>query len=154
MLTDRCVRDVRRGDLGDILAIDAAAFATPLNENELLDLLRQRRVGGYAHECYGRVLGYAIYEHGRAGAHLLRLAVDPKFRRQGVGTALVQKILSLPDGRRADITATVRESSLEAALFLRACGFTARLKRGGFSDTHEDAYVFTSRIQEEVCVGR
>jgi [ribosomal protein S18]-alanine N-acetyltransferase len=128
----------------DMLAIEAKSFYHPWNENEFLRVLRQRNCIGMVAECGDKVVGHFLYELHKKKIQVLDLAVDPEFRRRGVGTQIINKLKGkLTNGRRSAIEMLVRESNLDAHLFLRECGFFAsQVIRDHYDDTGEDAYRF------------
>ncbi len=118
-----------RRDLPEVLAIEAASHAEPWGEEDFLRVLRHRNVIGMVTEAVAPdqpVVGFMVYELLPDSYHLLDLAVSPLHRRRRVGSAMVKKLVSkLPGSKRSHITVDVREESLDAQLFLRACGFRA-----------------------------
>jgi len=79
---------------------------------------------------------------------LLRLAVCPTFRRQGVGTALVDKLKSkITSQRRRLLTVDVPETNLPAHLFLAAQGLRATAVVPDFYGD-ADAYRFQWRLAD------
>jgi ribosomal-protein-alanine N-acetyltransferase len=110
------------------------------------------------------IAGYMVYELCKSRIWLLTMAVGSKWRRQGVGSAMVRRLQEkLSNQRRVEIVTEVRESNLGAQLFLRERGFLAvRIERGAYDVPPEDAYVMRYRIplddllpdlQEENCDG-
>ncbi len=97
----------------------------------------------------GPVIGYVLHELFETKLHLLRFAVHPGWRRQGVGALLVGKLTAtLARGRRNRVTADVPESNLGACNFLAGMGFRAvRVLRGQFGS--EDGYRFVYRRRGE-----
>ena len=69
--------------------------------------------------------------------------VHPEYQRRGVGTSMVQKLISkLSHQRRNRILLEVRETNLSAQLFFREEGFRAiSVLRDFYDDTTEDAYL-------------
>lgn len=69
------------------------------------------------------------------------IAVHPRWRRLGVGRALVGKIISrLKQERRYEIYELVRETNLEAQKFYRRIGFVAGKPVPDYFDNAETAY--------------
>lgn len=98
------------------------------------------------------VAGFLVYAQTVRKAHLITLlAVDPLYRRAGVGRALVE---SLVDQARFDerhlISAQAPERLLEAQLFLRGCGFVAQRAsvRAADSIFDEACYLFCRDLDE------
>jgi [ribosomal protein S18]-alanine N-acetyltransferase len=132
------VRDMTRRDLTAVRAIDAVGSSPPWRDDEFLTAIPQRARRAVVAEHGDRLVGFAVYRPTCDTYHLLRLVVDPLYRRRGVGRQLVASL----SGLGVALSATERESNLGAHLFLRACGFRAKLVPGAFRDTGEDAYVF------------
>ena len=132
--------DVRPGldfDRKNILDIDRGSFDIPLTVNELRELLNLDRVFvDIAVLNKHRVCGYVIYKFTERGIELVRIAVDKKFRRIGVGRKL---ILSVCDEIEENsiralqrVIAFVRETNLPYLGFLRKLNFRA----GGIKTKH------------------
>jgi ribosomal-protein-alanine N-acetyltransferase len=90
-----------------------------------------------------QVVGFMIYELQKSRLHVLNFAVDPNFRRYGVGQSMIQKLIGkLSREHRNRILLEVRETNLEAQLFFKAMGFRAiSVLRDFYEDTTEDAYL-------------
>jgi [ribosomal protein S18]-alanine N-acetyltransferase len=99
-----------------------------------------------------RVVGFMIYELHKTKLHVLNFAVAPAWRRVGVGTQMVTKLVGkLSSHRRTKITLAVRESNLSAQLFFRSQAFQAtRVLRGYYEDSGEDAYLMHYRIADHL----
>lgn len=156
------IRWMIRRDLREVLEIDGAGFSTsPLGEEALLGLLRQRDVIGMVTEEVpawdgegptpdGPVLGFMVYRLEKSRLVLLRLAVHPAYRRQGVGRAMLAKLAGkLSSHRRTRIALDVAEGNLAAQLWLKACGFTAVRVDRGAADDGTDSYRFVYRLEGE-----
>lgn len=149
------VRWMIHRDRPQVSAIDEASFATPWSDCEFKQSTRQRNCIGMVAEdpddySGKRILGYMIYELHKSRLQIIKIAVDPNRRNRGVGNAFLDKLKGkLSTERRNRITIEVRESNLDAQLFLRACGFAAtKIIRGGFADTGEDAYLMEHHYVE------
>lgn len=143
-----------RRDLPEVLNIENRSFAYPWSEEDFIRWLRQRSVVGMVAEYDERVVGYFIYELHKTRFSLVSMAVHPDFRHQGIGRAIIAKLVSkLSCERRRRITSEVRESNLDAQLFFRACGFRATgVLREFCDDTGEDAFVFEFGLRRELDV--
>lgn len=137
------IRWMIRRDMPEVLAIEHASFDYPWCEEEFLRVLRQRNCIGMVAELGDRVVGFMIYELHKAKLQVLNFAVDPEFRRMGVGRQMVAKLVGkLSSHRRTRIVLSCRETALPAQLFFRDQRFRAtEVIRAYFEDTDEDAYV-------------
>jgi ribosomal-protein-alanine N-acetyltransferase len=146
-----------RRDMPEVLDIESAAFEYPWSEEDFIRCLRQRNCIGMVAEYDEGVVGFMIYELHKNRLHVLNFAVNPEFRRRGVGDQMIHKLISkLSHQRRNRILLEVRETNLAAQLFFRAAGFRAiSVLRDYYDDTVEDAYLmeFRYRQPEEDAVG-
>lgn len=148
------IRWAQESDAKAIHAIECLSFKEPWTYKEVRRAIRNpcvRCMGMVA--CIGEeIVGYIMYENQKTQLEILNLAVDPKYRRSGIGKALVTKLVSKmsPDTRTA-IFAPVVEDNLEAHLFFKAIGFkcvgtTPRFFDG--VDVYRDSYNFVIRLEE------
>ena len=146
------IRWMIRRDMPSVLAIEAASFEFPWDEDCFIRCLRQRNCIGMVatldDDNYEDVVGFMIYELHKSRIHILNFAVKPKNRRQGIGSAMVRKFVSkLSCDRRSRLLLEVRETNLEAQLFFKSKGFRAiSVLRDFYLDTTEDAYLMQFRL--------
>lgn len=145
------IRWMIRTDMPSVLTIEELSYENPWSEEEFIRVLRNRNVIGMSIENNDCVVGYMIYEIHENRLHLLNIAVHPKHRRNGVGKALVEKLQSkLCVERRNRITCEVRETNVDAQLFMRSQGFRAiRVLRDFYDDITEDAYLMQYRVNSD-----
>jgi ribosomal-protein-alanine N-acetyltransferase len=141
------IRWMIRRDMPEVLDIESASFEFPWSEEDFIRCLRQRNCIGMIAEQDDQVVGFMIYELHKTRLHILNFAVASRYRRLGVGTQMVNKLISkLSAQRRTRITLEVRETNLAAQIFFRAQGFRAvNVLRNYYEDTPEDAYVMQFR---------
>ena len=145
------IRWMIRRDMPEVLRAEQASFDFSWTEDDFLRCLRQRNCIGMVAEHEDRVVGFMIYELHKTKLHVLNFAVAPEWRRVGIGTQMVTKLVGkLSSHRRTKITLAVRESNLGAQLFFRGQAFQAtRVLRGYYEDSGEDAYLLQYRLSEE-----
>lgn len=94
------------------------------NSKNTLDVLQSSNVSRGAY-LEGRLVGYAVYNP--AGKRLQQLAVDPAFRRQGIGTSLMSHLQTEYDKALTVINVDIHGTgSIE---FLRSMGLTLFLEQ-------------------------
>jgi ribosomal-protein-alanine N-acetyltransferase len=132
-----------RRDMVEVLEIESSSFEFPWTEEDFIRCLRQRNCIGMVAEHEDRVAGFMIYELHKTRLHIINFAVASPFRRRGVGTQMLQKLVAkLSYQRRNRILLEVRETNLPAQLFFRENGFRAvSVLRDFYEDTTEDAYL-------------
>ncbi len=142
-------------DIDAVAAIEQAAYTSPwtrtMFESELWEtpfsfpyVVREeanRRIVGY-------VLFWLVYDE----LHLMNLAVDPVWRRKGIGQELLRFALET-GARRAVLTATleVRASNLPAQSLYKKLGFYQDgIRRGYYREPKEDALLFRCDLNQEM----
>ena len=145
------IRWMIRRDMTEALAIENESFEFPWSEDDFVRCLRQRNCIGMVAEMDDRVVGFMIYELHKNRLHVLNFAVAARFRRMGIGSQMLKKLVGkLSQQRRSRIMLEVRETNLAAQLFFRSNSFKAvSVLRSFYDDTPEDAYVMQYRCQEE-----
>ena len=128
---DLTIRWMILRDDREVLRIDDCCYIESLTHSDLIKTLREPSVIAVVAEDRGHILGYCIYRLGGFTIEILRLGVDPRERRNGVGTALLDRLKSKLKGQRRDtITIDTPGVSLAAQLFLSKAGFTAEARPG------------------------
>lgn len=137
------VRHFTEPALSAILAIEKT-LPDPWTEEEVKRAVRKRNAVTQIVELRGRIVGYSIRNVGVGAANrmieVVRMAVYPKHRRRGAGTALLGRVQDkMCVARRDGVFCEVSDAALGTHLFLRAMGFKAVsiLRRGD-----GDAYIF------------
>jgi ribosomal-protein-alanine N-acetyltransferase len=145
------IRWMIRRDMPEVLQTEQESFEYSWTEEDFLRCLRQRNCIGMVAEQGEKVVGFMIYELHKNKLHILNFAVNPNYRRLGVGSQMVAKLISkLSSHRRTRITLEVRETNLDAQLFFRKQGFRAlRVLRSFYEDSGEDAYLLQYRLADD-----
>lgn len=148
------IRWMIRRDMPEVLQIETDSFEFPWTDEDFVRCLRQRNCIGMVAEHEDRVVGFMIYELHKTRIHVLNFAVAPGYRRRGVGTQMVAKLVAkLSSQRRNRIVLEVRETNLAAQLFFRENQFRAvSVLKNFYEDTPEDAYLMQYRYQSEPAV--
>ena len=146
-------RDLDPGDLNDVMAIEMASFPSPwsrkLFEEEIGRTFSDAVV--VVEEPGGEVVGYSICWTVGEESHLLNIAVRPDARGRGIGRALLKECLrrAARAGARR-IFLEVRPSNQQAIRIYRREGFRfVGIREGYYTDTGEDAIVFSREMRKE-----
>lgn len=99
------VRRARPEDLSAVLKVDAVCFPTPWGKGE--EILGPALLNGpyfSVAEFGGAVIGYTYVTVHHAGlhAHLVRIAVDPRFQGRAVGVRLLAEVVRFCRGHRVE----------------------------------------------------
>lgn len=132
-----------RRDLDRVVEIERQCFPTAWRreayERELLNENARYLVARVGQ----RIVGYCGMWVIAPEAHITTLAVEPQYRRRGIGERLLAALLEAAQDMGADrATLEVRESNVAAQSLYRKYGFEAvAYLRGYYPDTREDAVV-------------
>jgi [ribosomal protein S18]-alanine N-acetyltransferase len=146
------IRWMIRKDLPTVLNIEERCFEYPWGEEDFIRCLRQRSMIGMVAERGDQVVGFMIYELHKFRLHLISMAVDPDYSRQGIGRTMVEKLVSKMSYQgRNRVMLEVRETNLPAQLFFKSMGFRAvGILNHFYDDCDEDAYQFQLRASQIV----
>src|SRR5215475_2438393 len=119
----------------------AAYYAELQGNNRPLMLVA--RIARPEHHQGVRIAGYIVARLGADEMHINNVAVRPEYRRQGIGAALLKRVLD--EGRRLKATTAfleVRAGNALAQALYKKCWFTGIGYRPGYYSTPpEDALV-------------
>lgn len=148
------IRWMIRKDMPEVLAIEDEAFEFPWPEEEFIKVLRQRNCIGMVAEYDEQVVSHMMYAIHPNRLELLSLAVKKKWRREQIGSRMIDKLLSKLHGKRNKIQTLVRETNLPALLFLKSNRFLATDLRRNYYDEmrEEDAIEMTFQLRERAKV--
>jgi ribosomal-protein-alanine N-acetyltransferase len=131
--------------IDEVLTIEEQSFTNPWTREMYLAELDNRGVSF----CYlakndvNRIVGFCSFWRVVDELHINNLAVSPAFRRQGVATALLERVLE--DGRQLGATSAtleVRRSNEAARELYERFGFaSAGVRRAYYTKPIEDAIV-------------
>jgi ribosomal-protein-alanine N-acetyltransferase len=130
--------EVRLGGLHDLASIAQIQAASPGAAH--WDVPEYLKYEFLVAVCDGRVAGFAVARRAAEDeGELLNLAVDPAFRRRGIGRRLVGQLTSNYPGV---LWLEVRESNADARKFYKSLGFCDIGRRSGYyPDSGEGAIV-------------
>ena len=146
------IRDMQRGDLAAVCAIEQASYPYPWSRGIFSDCLR---VGYRCHVITDEhsVLGYAIVSLALDEAHLLNLCIDPERRRHGLAATLLEHLLAEVGIAGKDrLFLEVRPSNRGARRLYQQYGFRAIGRRPGYyptPDGREDALVLVHHLDPD-----
>jgi [ribosomal protein S18]-alanine N-acetyltransferase len=142
MTTDIEIRRLTYADLPQVIAIERRAFPTPWSLAMFVLELSKPSGICLAATREGGLVGYLVCSRYDTVWHLMNVAVDDRLRRQGIATALIERLLELADGPGEQYTLEVRTSNDAAIQLYEKFGFrSAGRRRGYYHDNREDALI-------------
>ncbi|HEX4348331.1 MAG TPA: ribosomal protein S18-alanine N-acetyltransferase [Vicinamibacterales bacterium] len=136
---------VSQDEIDEILAVEHEAFTNPWTREMYLAECDNPEVSYFllARDASGRLVGFCTFWRILDELHINNLAVLAEFRRQGVASALLDRVLG--DGRAfgaLHATLEVRESNIPALRLYERCGFrVAGVRRQYYTKPDEDALI-------------
>lgn len=145
------VRWILRRDMPVVLDIEKRSFSDPWTEEEFIGFLREPGGIGNVIEHDDQIVGYILFDLMPGRIYVANMAVDPKYRRMGLGSKLIDKIKrKLTDVGRNRISTHVNERNLGAQLFLREHGFRCeRIEKGMYDKSDLDAYLMVYWLDQQ-----
>lgn len=119
------VRELRRGDLGALAAIEAKSFTREAYSIETFERLARDHGDGFlVATIFGQMVGYAAgYVNGRIG-EIDSMAIDPEFRGLGIARKLVKTLCAVLEDQGAEgIRLEVRVTNHGAIRLYEELGF-------------------------------
>ena len=139
---ERVVEPMTEDDLDQVLAIERAVFPTPWSLRSFQFELRDNpHATNLVVRIEGRVRAYACVHRVAGDLRINNIAVDEPWRRRGLGSALLSRILELGRSARCGIASLeVRPTNRSARALYERYGFrVVGRRRGYYQDTGEDA---------------
>jgi [ribosomal protein S18]-alanine N-acetyltransferase len=139
------IRRLTQRDLEAIDRIERRSYPTPWSRSMFASELAKPSsvsLGAYETET-GELVGYLVISRYVDAWHVMNVAVVPERRRQGIASALFDRLFEVTgsDGRRG-YTLEVRISNEAAIKLYERLGFQSRgVRRGYYTDNREDALI-------------
>ena len=141
---------MREIDLDEVLRIERASFSSPWSRKMFqAEFAATPFSFSWVVRAKGetRIIGYLCFWVVFDEVHLVNLAIDPEYRRKGVGEETVRRALKLgqaPGGRTAYLE--VRVSNHAAVNLYKKIGFAQYgVRRDYYTDPKEDALLLSLR---------
>ena len=139
--TDFKLRKLSYTDLPRVIAIERRCFPMPWSLSMFVLELSKPSGICLAAVSDTRMLGYVICARYEEAYHVMNIAVEPNYRRQGVARALLEGLLD-KGGRDANYTLEVRVSNHAAIALYESYGFRGvGTRKHYYADNGEDAII-------------
>jgi ribosomal-protein-alanine N-acetyltransferase len=141
-MTDLEIRRLTYSDLPQVIAIERRAFPTPWSLAMFVLELSKPSGICLAAARDGALVGYLVCSRYDTVWHLMNVAVDDDLRRQGIASALIERLFEIADQPSEQYTLEVRTSNDAAIRLYEGFGFrSAGHRRGYYHDNREDALI-------------
>jgi len=143
------IRQLAYADLPQVIAIERRAFPTPWSL--AMFVLELSKPSGICLAALrdGRLVGYVVCSRYDTVWHLMNVAVDDRLLRQGIATAMLDRLFELADKPNAQYTLEVRTSNDAAIHLYERFGFRASgRRRAYYHDNREDALIMWRTVPQ------
>ena len=142
------VRDMQEDDIPVILEIEQISFSAPLSEQSFLNEIYKKYAISKVAVFERKVIGYICANYQLHESHILNLAVHPDFRRQGVATVLMNKVMRrLKEKGCVFMYLKVRVSNTGAQKFYELFGLKVEtIRKKYYGEPDEDALLMMGRL--------
>jgi ribosomal-protein-alanine N-acetyltransferase len=141
-VNDLDIRRLTYADLPQVIAIERRAFPTPWSL--AMFVLELSKPAGICLAAFrdGRIVGYMVCSRYDTVWHLMNIAVDPELTRQGIASAMLERLFEMADKPNEQYTLEVRTSNDGAIRMYEQFGFRAAgRRRAYYHDNREDALI-------------
>ncbi len=137
------IRKMRVEDLERVLEIERISFSNPWSRNAFLYEIESDVSYPWVIEMDNKIVGYSIHWLILDEAHLSNIAVDPLFRRRGIGKFLLEKIIeSVKKMGARFLTLEVRVSNTNAISLYTKMNFkVVGIRKNYYTNPVEDAFI-------------
>lgn len=150
------IRQMNTADLEQVMLIEKTSFPNPWSRNSFITELKSNPLAHYLVAQEGdKMLGYAGIWVIFTEAHIATVAVDPRYRRQGVATALISALFEEARCRGATkITLEVRPSNTGARRLYERFGFIVRGRRKNYYPGEDALIMWLENLDKSTSISK
>ena len=137
-------------DTEAIAKIERQCFSKPWSKEGIEAELSNDKAHFFTAKKLGSVCGYIGMHIILDECYIANVAVSPKWQKSHIGSALVEKAVSVAENKGCRfVSLEVRKSNRPAISLYEKCGFIPMGERKGFySDPVEDALIMTKELED------
>ena len=136
-------------DLDQVVEIEKASMPSPWSKELFEEELKREVARYFVGEIDNQVAGYMGYWEAPQEAHIINLAIAPRFRQKGLGFEMMEYCLRFAYNKGARLaTLEVRESNEAAQKLYEKMNFrTVAIRKKYYSDNQENAVVMIRELE-------
>lgn len=140
------ITDLRSEDVEKVAEIEKMCFSKPWSENSFKNALNDSNSKFFVARLDSDIVGFSgMYIAAGAEGYVYNIAVNPLFRKKGIGTILTKKLIDYAKENNLEfLSLEVRKSNNSAISVYEKCGFEKVGTRKNFYESPvEDALIMT-----------
>lgn len=143
------IREMTESDIKSVAQIEQLSFSHPWSEKDIASSFNSECNKFYISAEENKITGYIGFCVAADEGYILNVAVRPDFRKNGIGKALVQKILDLACTLKlAFVTLEVRPSNEIAVALYTSLGFQkVGVRKDYYKSPNENALLLTKTLR-------
>ena len=144
---DMIIREMLPEDLDEVCRIEAENFSEPWSRNGFLDSMKEPGTCYLTVLAEGSVVGYCGMLQVLDEADITNVAVDGRYRSQGIGFAMLSRLMEYGKERGvAAFTLEVRQSNAAAIRLYEKLGFeNCGIRKNFYAKPTENAVIMWKR---------
>ncbi|HEX9061842.1 MAG TPA: ribosomal protein S18-alanine N-acetyltransferase [Clostridia bacterium] len=129
--------------IDDVLIVERLSFRIPWSKASFIDELKNGLSVYIIARVNGKIAGYAGMWKVVDEGHITNIAVHPEYRRNGIGSALLEKLIEFSVSQNIKrMTLEVRKSNMYARKLYEKYGFLdGGFRKAYYADNNEDAVI-------------
>lgn len=138
------ILDMTPEHIDDVLIVERLSFRIPWSKASFLDELTKNDLSVYLiARVNGKIAGYIGMWKVLDEGHITNIAVHPEYRRNGIGSTLLEKLIELAVSQSIKrMTLEVRKSNMYARKLYEKYGFfDGGFRKAYYADNNEDAVI-------------
>ena len=136
------IRPAEGSDAAGVYAVEKECFPDPYPAVLLDDLIEKEQSRFFVAVEHGKIIGYTVATSDGRDGRIVSVAVDPRYRRRGIGKALLSAVTrKLTEESVAEVHLEVRKGNAVAICFYERMGFRRVSEIKHYYADGEDAWV-------------
>lgn len=149
-MTDYTIRRMDKSDTAKLAELDSVCFSMPWSEQSFAEEAENELAAYFVAASQNGILGYIGCWRVIDEGHITNVAVAPDFRRNGIASALLERIIhEANENNLVLLTLEVRKSNFAAQKLYESFGFKPLGERKAYYHSpREDAVIMTLMLGE------
>lgn len=140
------ITDLRLEDVEKVAEIEKICFSKPWSENSFKNALNDSDSKFFVARLDSDIVGFSgMYIAAGAEGYVYNIAVNPLFRKKGIGTILTKKLIDYAKKNNLEfLSLEVRKSNNSAISVYEKCGFEKiGIRKNFYESPVDDALIMT-----------